>query len=263
MIPYSDYICDLGAVMNAEWIDVGHAAAQLGVSERQARRLAASGALPAHRLAGRWLVEARGVHDRQRRRPEPGRPVSSKMAWRVLRAVDAFIGGDRDVDPLAAIDDRRVRHRFRSLVAAAPPAAEWSNWLVRRADPLRVWVHPGVHEHLARDPRIHRSALPRSRAVALGVPLPDEQCLYVAEADLAGLLADHRAEQDGDSDVLLMVVPADAGDVLDNPGARVPDAVGLVDLLESPDARIRYAAAIAMGAAIDRLRLHLADGRSG
>lgn len=63
-----------------EWLSVAEAALELGVSERQVRRLVGDGLLRVERVGNVWLVTADAVCSRARDVPAPGRPLSAPMA---------------------------------------------------------------------------------------------------------------------------------------------------------------------------------------
>lgn len=227
-----------------DWLSAAEAGGELGVGERQVRRLIQAGQLPAERLGGAWLVSAAAVRDRARATPVAGRPLSAPMAWAVLMVVDAAL---RDPEAsnelhlqhaLGEIADRRVRHRLRKLVAAAPPPERWAQWLARRASGRRVWVHPGVLDRLVADMRLRPgggfAATARGAGIAAGPP----RRFYVDDNDVDAVLADYLARLDAQGEIELMVIPRNVPAAL-RPAAYepVPLAIALADLLESADAR--------------------------
>jgi hypothetical protein len=237
-----------------DWISAAEAAMKLEVSERQVRRLAADGELDARLVSGRWLVKAAAVRDRARAEPRAGRPLSPQMAWAVLAVVAAGFSDELDGDPFEGFGDRRLRHRLRSLVADPPSPEQWDRWLRRRAHPERVWVHPGVLDRLASDPRLHQGGGPAAAASGAGLPGGDRNLFYVGAADAGSVMADHRARPDDEGQVVLMVVPPEAPKgALGDPGSAVSPSVALVDLLGSPDARERHGAAYALSKAWQRV----------
>lgn len=230
-----------------DWISVADAAEKLDVSERQVRRLAADGELGARLVSDRWLVNAAAVRARAQAEPRAGRPLSSEMAWAVLAAAAAGFADDVDGDPLEVVRDRRVRHRLRGLLSDAPPPARWGQWLRRRAQAQRIWVHPGVLERFSSDPRIHQGGGPAAVESGAGLSGGDRNVFYVAAADADAVLSAYRARPDDEGQVVLMVVPADVPEAaLGDDGLAVSPAVALVDLLGSPDARERHGASHAL-----------------
>lgn len=237
-----------------ELISASDAASRLGVSDRQVRRLVASGELAARRIGDRWIIDAGAVRDRARAKRQGGRPLSARMAWAVLVAAGAALDDGRCGDPAALFEDRRARHRLRAILANPPAPECWDQWLRRRAEPRRVWVHPGVVERLARDPRLHPVDEATVAVSGVGVGDGGRYRFYVDEDAVGPVLREYRARAVDDGQIMLMVVPsAVPDDVLGRPGDPVGVAVTLVDLLGSADARERHGAVSALRAASDRL----------
>ncbi len=240
----------------SDWMEVAEAAEDLAVSPRQVRRLVQTGVLPARRLGSGWLVSAEGVRERARGATSRGRPVSAGMAWVLLAAVDRALitAAGRIAVSAAGVDlsdvtDRQVRYRIRRSLAQAPTAEQWRHWLRRRALPQRVWVHPGVLERLAGDPRLRPGGGFAAAARGLGIVAGPPSRFYVGPHEVASLLRDYRAREDPDGPVELMIVPAEgSAPLLLPPGEPVPVAVALADMLDSADARERRAAEDAFSA---------------
>lgn len=227
-------------------MSTAEAADRLGVSERQVRRLATAGGLTGRRVGGRWLIDADAVRDRCRSEPKTGRPLSARMAWSFLAAMGTVLESPPASDPMEG-EDRRIRHRLRTLIAHAPPPERWDRWLRKRAARQRVWVHPGVIEHLGEDQRLWPAGADVVAGSGLGITGGDRDRFYVHEDVFDAVLADHRARLSDEGRVTLMVVPAEAAEVaevaLGRPGEPVPSAVVLVDLLGSSHVRERHLAA--------------------
>jgi excisionase family DNA binding protein len=233
-----------------EWLSAAEAAAALGVSERQVRRLVGSGLLHAERVGGVWLVSADAVRSRARDVPAVGRPLSAPMAWAVLGMVDAGLdalnerrAGEQRSGRLDANLDRRVRHRLRTMALDGPSPVRWSHWLSRRASRQRIWAHPGVVDRLVDDGRLRPAGgYPAARRGA-GIAAAPLRRLYVDEADLDVVLSQYKANLDAAGDLELMVIPELVPlQLRPAVGEPVPLAVALVDLLESADARERHVA---------------------
>jgi len=226
----------------------------MGLHPVHVRRLVREGEIPAHKVGGRWLVTESAVRQRDRLAPSPGRPVSSNMAWAILKLVDPGLRASGDVGGAAAIEglgDRRSRHRLRQLIWEAPPSDRWAAWLRRRARPQRVWAHPGALERIALDPRLHLGgeAAAAAAEVGVGAGVGTELVLYLDRGALDGVLGDYRGRPDPEGQLLLMVIPDDVADELRPGPGPVAPAVALVDLLSSSDARQRHLAAELLGAA--------------
>jgi excisionase family DNA binding protein len=237
-----------------DWMSVAEAAAKLGLSEPHVRRLAATGALPAHRLSCGWVVSAAAVRDRAHFPPAAGRPLSPAMAWALLHLVDAAgpenpqdatdaPGADRLALGWAAAGDRKVRYRLRGLLGSAPAPHRWSQWLRRRAEPRRLWVHSGVLDRFTKDQRLRPAGGFAAAASGFGIVAGPPRRFYIDAADVDAVIAHYRGGEQADGQVELMVIP-DTVAVAMRPqlGVPVPAAVALVDLLDSADARERHLA---------------------
>jgi excisionase family DNA binding protein len=233
------------------FVSTDEAAQQLGMHPVHVRRLMRAGELPGQKVGARWLVSEEALRQRQRLQPFPGRPLSSEMAWLVLQVVDAAL---RDkvapaverhevADAIGAVSDRRLRYRVREALAEAPEVERWGSWLRRRARQRRVRTHPGVVTRLVSDKRLHAGGQAAAAAAQLSVGVGGEAVFYVDAADVDALLADYRGRYDTSGQVLLMVLPEQRpSGVAPTPGKPMGPAVGLVDLLGSPDARERHVA---------------------
>ena len=225
------------------------------------RRLAREGKIPAQKVGALWILDESDVRQHDVAKRSAGRAISSGMSWAILELASHGLdsgGGDPSPNLAARLGDRRGRYRLRRHLAEAPAIQQWAFWLRRRAAPWRVWVHPGVLERLAADSRLHAGGGPATVLVGMGsgVGSPAEQFFYVTEADAAGVLNDYRGVQDFRGNLQLMVVPSDiAGRINLGPGAPVPGAVALVDLLESLDMRLRYLATEMLQGAVGRAKL--------
>jgi len=233
-----------------DWLSVADAADELGVGERQVRRLVQAGVLPAERLGDVWLVSRAAVRDRARAIPAAGRPLSAPMAWAVLTVVDAALRDPDDASNrqhlahvLDEIPDRKVRHQLRSLLTAAPPSERWPQWLARRASRRRVWVHPGVLDRLASDARLRPGGGFAAAAHGAGIASGPPRRFYVDDNDADAVLADYHARLDAEGDIELMVIPRNVPAALRPTAAEpVPLAIALTDLLGSADAREQHVA---------------------
>jgi Helix-turn-helix domain len=237
-------------------MSVAEASRLLRLSEQHVRRLASSGALQASRFPGGWLLDERAVRSRAQSARPAGRPLSEAMSWLLLRSLSEHLvsGQDpHDAHVLPGMEDRKVRYRLRHLIASAPPFDQWPSWLRRRADLRRVWVHPGVLAKMADDSRLHAGGGSVSVSAAAGIAASDQRRFYLRRSDFSSVMADYRAHEDPDGQVDLLLVSSDAADALPAASAPAPLAAGLVDLLESADAREYHAAAEVLAAGVSRL----------
>ena len=225
-----------------EWLSVSEAAAKLALSEPQVRRLVRSGALVSERVGKSWLVSAAAVRERQQRNHPAGRPVSAAMAWSFLWVLEGPAGR-----AVAAEDDRRQRYRLRRMLDHAPAPEDWSFWLRRRAEPRRYWVHPAVLPKIEQDRRLRPSGVGSASAPV--------RCWYVDEGDVVAVAREHRAKPDPAGQVVLMAIPDNVPVELRPPaGGPVPNAVALVDLLDSVDAREKHEGAVRLSALLVEAR---------
>ncbi len=239
----------------SELINVAQAARQLGVSARQVRNLVGAGALPARRLSSGWLLSDADVRARAQLAPPAGRPVSAVMAWAILNVAQHLLdeasrppGSEQNVVGwLEALGDRSARHRLRRLMSSPLEPQRWEHLLARRADRRRVWLHPGVLERFAADRRLRPGGGFAAAVHGAGISAGPARRFYLDSDDADAVLADYRLQDDPEGPIDLMVVPAEVPEHLRLAiGGPVPLAVALVDLLDSPDARERHIAELAL-----------------
>ena len=166
-------------------------------------------------------------------RPPPDRPAPHRRDRRTPTAAVA-----------RSAADRQHRYRARQLLAAAPPVASWDHWLAARAERRPVWAHPGVVDALRGDRRVHPGGVAVAAGrIGFGSAGDERPVLYVAAIDVAGVVSDYQLEAVPDGQVHLRLIPSGVpAALLPAPGARVPLAVALVDIVASADARSRYLA---------------------
>lgn len=207
---------------------VSDAARELGVNESRIRALIAAGGLEADNVGGRWLVDSSAVARRKREESRPGRPLSPRNAWAILRLASgepmpAGLDGAsrwrlaRNLDYLgitgmrARLSGRGRPHYFRAL-----------------ASELRE-LHAGDCLML--------SGSSAAGAYHLGLLAPDAVDAYVPMSAVGDLVEEHALESvaPGDANVVLRVVP---NDVWPSPMPRVaPLAAVALDLADYPDSR--------------------------
>jgi hypothetical protein len=198
------------------------AAAALRVSERQIARLARSGELTVTRtVAGALLLDGASVHRWAQRGRRKGRPWTAATAWTALTLLS-----NEHADWLNPQMLTRLRHRLR-----ASGASELC-WLARRratVHRMRGWgrdsglLHTGVSA--LRDPAM--SALFDLSPVQRGADG------YVRARDFADVVTTLGLFDDVEGDVIVRVVPDDAGYIVDH----ALTAAVAVDLAESLDTR--------------------------
>ena len=240
-------------------VSVDEAARRMGLHPAHVRRLVREGEIPAQKVGARWLVSESALRQRDRLQPSSGRPLSPNTAWALLELAGAGLRAGQDVRAVAAVHelpDRRARYRLRRLLADAPPTDRWAAWLRRRANPERVWVHPGVEERLASDSRLHPGAEVAAAAAGVGVGagVGAERVFYLNESDLEGVLRDYRGRPDPGGQLLFMVIPDQVAEELRPRSGEVSPAVALVDLLSSADIRQRHLAGELLASAARRIK---------
>jgi hypothetical protein len=209
---------------DAEWMPIAEAATLAGVSARRLRTRIAAGDLPARREGRLWYVHRAEIAGAPRRRG--GRPLAPALAWSIC----ATIAGLPVADP-------RLARRAEALLDERTPA-EIAPALVRRAV-VRRFAADGLEvATIASDPRLLVSTPP-------GL-LPGKVRAYVAEADLAGVIAAHTLTEQPAGPVLLRVV-ADLAPFTPGPAPAVLDAL---DALDDPDGAVAAAGALAAAALV-------------
>lgn len=144
------------------------------------------------------------------------------------------------------------------MLVQSPPPERWNHWMRRRANPRRVWVHPGVIDRLAGDRRLHPGGSMALAPSGLGVAAGEPERFYVRDDDVESVIAEYRLRPDREGQLVLMVVPHGMPvDVLRRSGEPVCTAAALVDLLDSADARDHHAAVSALDDAVRRARASL------
>ena len=234
-----------------EVLSVASAAEQLGLSAVQVRRLAREHKLVALSVGGQWVIPRSEIIRRRALESSSGRPLSAEMAWNVLGVVSGVLRG---VSRPAEIVDRRKKYRLNLRLRSAPEIGRWPQWLSRRAEPHRVWIHPGRIEHFRMDDRVHAGgAYAAARAGSeIVASVPDR--FYVRRRDWAKLSQHFRIEQVADGPVEIMVVPDSIPEVCwPDDGEDVDLAISLVDMLESSESRDRSVAARALSKVRDEI----------
>lgn len=211
-------------------VTVQEAAASLGVTPREVRRLIQQGDLPAVRFGATLVVSSRDVARRQREAVSPGRIWAPQTAW---AALDLLQGGAAD-----GMLDQPRRSRLRSRLRGLDGAQ--------------------IHRLAGRRARIHRfHASPRALALVRGELVPAGASALADEAsaasrfgltpassassadgyfrgDLSGLVSALRLVPDSSGQTVIrhlaegLILPREFG-----------DAVIAVDLMDSDDPRER------------------------
>lgn len=142
-----------------EYLSLNEAAQALGVSRRRVQALVEKGQLPAHRVGGRWLVEAADVNQRHRTVAHRGRPLHASTAWNELA--------------------------HRTLPRDSSQQDAFRRRVLTRAHHRDAYIHPSLIVDLRKDERLVLGG--RDAADADGVPVgisDDDLDVYLREADL-------------------------------------------------------------------------------
>ncbi|GAA1193369.1 hypothetical protein GCM10009632_10450 [Mycolicibacterium alvei] len=198
------------------------AAVQLDVSERQVRRLANNGVLTISRVVGRTLLlDSVSVHQLAARVRHNGRPWAAATAWAAL----AMLSGQLApwMDPAAA---SRLRHRLRG--ARATEVA----WLARGRAHVRQMQGWGRDNGLV-PTGVSALCEPKIAALFDLSPVDRGSDGYVAARHFDDMVTNLGLFDDIEGDIVVRVVPDDAGYAVDRPLI----AAVAVDLSESLDTR--------------------------
>ena len=93
-----------------EFLSLEEAAQALNVTRRRAQALVEKGQLRAHRVGGRWLIEAADVYQRRRTAARRGRPLKASTAWNQLERA-TLPRNDNEQDTFRRLVLTRAEHR--------------------------------------------------------------------------------------------------------------------------------------------------------
>jgi excisionase family DNA binding protein len=196
-------------------VSVSEAAEMLGVHPQRIHQRIREGSLEAEKIGNQWSIGKDALH-RVARHAGPGRPLSSKSAWDLLRVAAPNEDAADELSPSAR---SRARARLRNLLAHSSDAdlddvaVLLSQALKNRASRLLYAASPRDLPDIRDDRRIRLSgvSLPESNLAAGDVVEG-----YVAAADAEGLVDDYLLVPASHSraNVILHVV-ADADDPAD------------------------------------------------
>lgn len=172
------YICDM---------KIREAAQRLGVSERRARTLAASGLIPARKVGTTWVVDAATA------RPGRGRPLAPMAQRHLTEALH-----NRSLTGLRGHDRTRTAQRVRLLRSASDPALLLRRWfprgaVLRRGIPVNFGHRLVALAHLGKTREV-RELLARKTTEYLRAP-EDLAEIIASERAISGLSTADLAEQ--------------------------------------------------------------------
>jgi len=211
-------------------LTVAQAAARLGVTGHEVRRLIHEGVLPAQRVGRAFVLSDDAVESRLRLPIGAGRSLAPLTAWAALWE----LSGDR-----AGWLDSSRRSRLRSRVR--PWSAEQLVAAVRdRADRVEVRLLPVYRDRLLSAETVYASGMSAAGAVGadiVAVGAADE--VYCSTATLAALRTDYGLSERGQTNLIVRVPRFDQLPLAGR--SHMPAAVVAVDLAESVDVRTRRA----------------------
>lgn len=200
---------------------VAEVARELDVSPERVRQLIESGALPAVRVGGRWVIE-NGV---AARRPE-GRPWNEAAAWGLL-----WLALDRPAPWLSVKQRQRARHRLAEGIKSHMER------LAVRSESGWFRGHPSALRRLGHDVRLVHSGLSAIGAAGADLLVADHVEGYVRSVEVDTFVEQYGLEpaRRGEGNVHLRVIhdtwPFDPDEVV------APRLVVALDLIEQLDER--------------------------
>ncbi|WP_448638676.1 helix-turn-helix domain-containing protein [Geodermatophilus sp. URMC 63] len=211
-------------------LTVDQAAARLGVSAQEVRRLVRAGTLSAQRVGRTLVLSDEAVDERARLDIAPGRVLSAPVAWATLWE----LSGER-ADWLERSGRSRVQARLRDTDAEHLVAATRD-----RADRYELRVLPAYRDRVLAREGVVVSGLSAADAVRADIVAAIAAVeVYCTAATLAGLRRDLGLSDRGEPNLVVRVPRFDALPLTGR--AHMPTAVVAVDLAESADVRTRRA----------------------
>jgi excisionase family DNA binding protein len=208
---------------------VPEAARRLGVNSQRVHQLMDRGALVAHRVGGRWLIEADALDQRRSQPRLRGRPYAPRIAWAAL----LLLSGARP-DWLEPSELSRLKKGMARL-----PLDELIGRVQNRATTHRFHAHPAALARLADDGRLLRTGV-FARGLGVGLSAHLGGSYYVRDDDREAVQRAYGLVRTGEINLVLRSVP---GPWPFAQGRRdAPAAAVMMDLLEEPDERSRRAA---------------------
>jgi|SRR5713226_1872316 len=208
-------------------LSAGELAKRLKLDPSRVRRLAESGALPARKIAHRWLFDASLIDRQLKRRRERGRPFSAENALGLL-----FMASGEDAPWLRPHARSRLKRHLRSSLLNLLPRLE------RRAAVRSFSAPEALRDKLSRDPKFILSGVSASDHYAMRMVSPGILEGYYPKREMSEIEHRYALENVGEHEANLVV------HVLDHElaiGSRrfMPKAVAAADLAESADERTR------------------------
>lgn len=213
----------------SEWISAADVARRLRVNEARVRALIERGALPARKLANRWLVPLQALRSSDVAARVVGRPFSPENAWGLL-----FLASGRPADWLSQVNRSRLKARLRA------PKFPLASRFRRRASVT----------YLRGDERALRKVLALDNFVRSGVGAAEDYGVdlvasgvvegYLPKGRLPKLSYEHALRPVSEDSANLIVRAVDGLWPFDSERVA-PPAVVAIDLIDSIDERSRRA----------------------
>jgi len=209
-------------------LSVSEAASALGVSRQRIRELALSGTLPSRRVGGKAiLIDRDSVERRKADVARPGRRLSERSCWAVLRSM----AGD-SMPELSRSERARAASRALHLSDYQP------GQMRHRASEIFMRCHPGALDRLRADPRLSLSGRDAAAVHHADIVLGDNVDAYVHAAlvddvqEDFGLISARRQ----DANVVLRAIAYEpAQQLVSEP--IVPALLLALDLIDAGDER--------------------------
>jgi len=224
-------------------LTVDQAAARLGVSAQEVRRLVRTGTLPAERIGRTLVLPDDAVDERARMPVAPGRVLSPPTAWATLWELSGEHAGWLDRSARSRLTARLRATDAEQLVAAVRD----------RADRQELRVLPAYRERVLAADGFVPSGLSTADGVGADIVAADAPAEgYCSATTLEGLRREFGLS--GRGEVNLVVRVPRFGDLPLDRRQHMPAAVVAVDLAESADVRTRRAGLDLLATALDAFR---------
>ena len=231
-------------------MSVPEAAARLGKSPQQVRKMVASRALRGQRVGGSWVIERQSVAEASSQTRVSGRPLALARAW---GALDLLSEGKAPwLSPSARYQVREVLKSSRLANQAI-----WPSVFAAACSQREMSCHSGVLNALLKDPRVVQVGPNVASRHGLDLLAGHSPVgLLVGQEDFPPLCDDYLLHDARSADAVPVVVFVAAWDGaigLLRPNQRIMRLAVAMSLLRSADPRARKAGQDAFAAAREHL----------
>ncbi|MGI8313389.1 hypothetical protein [Saccharopolyspora hattusasensis] len=209
-------------------VSLPEAAARLQISQKRARDLARGGQLRTIKLGREYLVDVGSIRHRQQvMHPQPGRPLSPRMAWALL-----VLASGEEPDWVSPAERSRLRRYLSRNIE------QWPRLLQSRAELHRIRILAGPLRKLRELPGVASGGISAAARYGLDLmPSGAEHELYVPAESFRELREAGRIKLGAsEPNVVVRVLPDQLPISIARDGLAPPAAVA-VDLLEAGDER--------------------------